>query len=85
MLRLESLGAPLSLLQVWGPALLRQLYERDGRRTFCPSALWLAPFNSQFNSSGSNGDAGIIPYHEKLLDMLHKHGLQTLLSQADRT
>ena len=28
----------------WAPKLLRELYERDVRRPYCPPALWLEPF-----------------------------------------
>ena len=53
---LGDIGDPASLLQVWAPALLRRLYERDGRLAFCPPALWLAPFQSQYAGS----DQGIL-------------------------
>ena len=55
---LEAIGSPSCLLQVWAPALLRRLYERDGRRAFCPPALWLAPFRSQFSSCAKVSDQG---------------------------
>ena len=32
------------MLTMWAPKLLRELYERDIRRPFCPAALWLGPF-----------------------------------------
>lgn len=34
------------LLAEWAPKLLRELYERDVRRPFCPPALWLEPFHA---------------------------------------
>ena len=37
------------MLERWAPAVLRALYERDARRSFCPPAMWLAPFNSSTN------------------------------------
>lgn len=32
------------MLAEWAPKLLRELYERDVRRPYCPPALWLEPF-----------------------------------------
>jgi ubiquitin-protein ligase E3 C len=32
------------MLAEWAPRLLRDLYERDVRRPYCPPALWLGPY-----------------------------------------
>ena len=34
------------MLSEWAPRLLRELYERDVRRSYCPLALWLEPFSA---------------------------------------
>jgi len=34
------------MLSEWAPKLLRELYERDVRRPYCPTALWLEPFTA---------------------------------------
>eukprot|EP00891_Asterochloris_glomerata_P009406 jgi/Astpho2/9406/e_gw1.00145.21.1_t len=39
---------PSALLAKWAPLLLRALYEREVRRSFCPRALWLAPYGATF-------------------------------------
>ena len=41
-----SSTAARSLLGEWAPNLLRELYERDVRRPYCPPALWLEPFTA---------------------------------------
>ncbi|EFJ40292.1 hypothetical protein VOLCADRAFT_99935 [Volvox carteri f. nagariensis] len=40
-----------ALLLEWAPRLLRALYERDVRRPYCQSLLWLAPYREMFGSS----------------------------------
>ncbi|CAL8465528.1 g5064 [Coccomyxa elongata] len=35
-----------AMLAAWAPRLLRQMYERDVRRAYCPPALWLGPFSA---------------------------------------
>lgn len=32
------------MLAEWAPRLIREMYERDVRRQYCPGALWLGPF-----------------------------------------
>ena len=34
------------MLAHWAPVVLRALYEHDVRRQYCPSSLWLEPFNA---------------------------------------
>ena len=41
------------MLGEWAPRLLRELYERNVRRPYCPPALWLEPFNAVEASSGA--------------------------------
>ena len=41
-----SSSAARRLLGEWAPKLLRELYERDVRRPYCPPALWLEPFTA---------------------------------------
>ncbi|GIL45377.1 hypothetical protein Vafri_2627 [Volvox africanus] len=42
--------ADFALLVEWAPRLLRALYERDVRRPYCQSLLWLAPYREMFGS-----------------------------------
>ena len=35
-----------AMLGAWAPRLLREMYERDVRRPYCPPALWLGPFSA---------------------------------------
>ncbi|KAG2440299.1 hypothetical protein HXX76_004410 [Chlamydomonas incerta] len=39
-----------ALLVEWAPRLLRALYERDVRRPYCQSLLWLAPYTEMFGT-----------------------------------
>ena len=65
-LQLNTLGASTGIdsstagrmLGEWAPRLLRELYERDVRRPYCPPALWLEPFNAVEASSGAPGSTG---------------------------
>ena len=34
------------MLAQWTPVVLRALYERNVRRQYCPSSLWLEPFHA---------------------------------------
>ena len=34
------------MLSKWAPILLRAMYERNVRRQYCPSSLWLEPFHA---------------------------------------
>ena len=38
------------------PRLLRVLYDRDSRRQFCPTALWLSPYKQVVAAGGSKTD-----------------------------
>ena len=39
-----SIIPPTKMLAEWAPILLRGLYERNVRRQYCPTSLWLEPF-----------------------------------------
>lgn len=42
-----SSDTSLGVLVEQAPLLLRRLYERDARRSFCRSTLWLGPYSEQ--------------------------------------
>eukprot|EP00884_Botryococcus_braunii_P011773 jgi/Botrbrau1/20597/Bobra.113_1s0023.1 len=43
----------------WAAVLLRALYERDVRRSYCPPALWLAPFQATDSASKEEREASL--------------------------
>ncbi|GLI64228.1 hypothetical protein VaNZ11_007426 [Volvox africanus] len=56
--------ADFALLIEWAPRLLRALYERDVRRPYCQSLLWLAPYREMFGSEDEQpGQAP--PHHHR--------------------
>ena len=46
------------MLAKWAPLLLRALYEREVRRSFCPRALWLAPYGATFGPEAGGPPGG---------------------------
>ncbi|GIL94061.1 hypothetical protein Vretimale_394 [Volvox reticuliferus] len=56
--------ANFALLVEWAPRLLRALYERDVRRPYCQSLLWLAPYREMFGSEDEQ-PGHPPPYHQR--------------------
>ncbi|GAX84732.1 hypothetical protein CEUSTIGMA_g12154.t1 [Chlamydomonas eustigma] len=50
-------GQAPSLLAEFAPLLLRSLYERDVRHSFCQPLLWLAPYNEMFGGEDAQGSS----------------------------
>ena len=42
----QNLHKPAKLLTDWASILLRGLYERNARQSYCPAALWLEPYRA---------------------------------------
>ncbi|KAL0028291.1 hypothetical protein WJX79_007793 [Trebouxia sp. C0005] len=55
-----SIIPPTKMLAEWAPILLRGLYERNVRRQYCPSSLWLEPFLATEATQEGHFSAGAV-------------------------